>query len=212
MADLEFRHEQWEHRYDDHIAPINRLVDELQVESERGWLPYVAPMYGGVKARLLSVLRDPGPKTRTDQGSGFLSMENDDPSAELIAGYFADAGIDASDVVPWNVYPWYINRDPTALELDAGIEPLNRLIGLLPGLQVVMLHGGTARKGWRRFVRRFPGIVGLRKLCVIETHHTSRQAFWHRDPAVREERKENLRQAFTSAARHLNLQPETMPR
>jgi hypothetical protein len=83
MADPVFRNEQWQRRFDTHIEPINLLVDELRI-SERGWLPYVAPMYGGVNARLLSVLRDPGPKTRSEDGSGFLSMENDDPTAEAI--------------------------------------------------------------------------------------------------------------------------------
>jgi len=67
MADPVVRNEQWQRRFDTHIEPINLLVDELRI-SERGWLPYVAPMYGGVNARLLSVLRDPGPKTRSEDG------------------------------------------------------------------------------------------------------------------------------------------------
>jgi hypothetical protein len=196
MANEAFRQEQWEHRYDDHIAPINRFVDDLRSSPDRGWLPYVAPMYGGVNARLLSVLRDPGPKTRSDQGSGFLCMENDDPTAEAIAGCFSEAGIEASDIVPWNAYPWYINRNPTALELQDGIEPLKRVIDMLPRLEIVMLHGGAAKSAWKRFERRFPGIVKERKLHVIKTYHTSRKAFWHADPAVREARKENLRQSF----------------
>src|SRR5262245_22189911 len=71
MAEPAFREAQFTSRYDAHAAPINRLVDSLR-SSERGWLPYVAPMYGGVHARLLSLLRDPGPKTQADAGSGFL--------------------------------------------------------------------------------------------------------------------------------------------
>jgi hypothetical protein len=205
MANEEFRQEQWERRYDEHIAPINRLVDELQVKSDRGWLPYVAPMYGGVNARLLSVLRDPGPKTRSGQGSGFLCMENDDPSAEAIVGYFSEAGIDPLDILPWNAYPWYINRNPSSPELEAGIEPLRRVIDMLPRLQVVMLHGGAAKSAWKRFERRFPGIIKERNLHVIKTYHTSRQAFWHADPSVREARKENLRQSFCDAARYLGV-------
>jgi hypothetical protein len=131
-------------------------------------------MYGGVNARLLSVLRDPGPKTRSEDGSGFLSMENDDPTAEAICGHFEAAGIPSTDVVPWNVYPWYINRAPSAAELDAGVEPMRRLVQLLPRLRVVMLHGGSARNGWQKFAKSFPGLLPP-SLQVIQTYHTSRK-------------------------------------
>jgi hypothetical protein len=199
MAERAFREEQWAHRYDEHIAPINRLVDDLS-QLGHGWLPYVAPMYGGVSARLLSLLRDPGPKTKAGTGSAFLSMENDDPTAEAISAYFADAGIPAQQIVPWNAYPWYINRDPTPLELDLGLQPLLQLIELLPRLRVVMLHGGAAKRSWRRFIRRYPNIVSGRHLQVISTYHTSRQAFRHKNPAIRSARKEHLRSAFRHAA------------
>ena len=112
MADPRFREDQWRRRYEHHIEPINRLVDSLRDDATGSWLPYVAPMYGGRNARLLSLLRDPGPRTRDAEGSGLLSMENDDPTAEAISRLFTEAGINACDVVPWNVYPWYINRAP----------------------------------------------------------------------------------------------------
>lgn len=206
MADETFRNQQWQHRYDAHMAPLNHLVDEVRNDTRSEWAPYIAPMYGGVHARLLSVLRDPGPKTKEGNGSGFLCMENDDPTAEAISHFFAEVGIGATDIVPWNIYPWYINRAPNSAELQAGIEPLKRMIELLPKLQVVMLHGGSARCGWKQLTRRYPDMVASRKLTVIATYHTSRQAFWHADPAVREARKEHLRTAFQEAARHLGVQ------
>lgn len=199
MADDAFREDQLRRRYEDHIAPINRLVDELS-NTGRGWLPYVAPMYGGVRARLLSVLRDPGPMTQAGSGSGFLYMENDDATAEDISRLFADAGIPADDIVPWNVYPWYINRAPSAAELSAGTEPLRKLIDLLPDLSVVMLHGVSAKAGWRGFERVHGSVISARRLVVIPTYHTSRQAFRHPDPRVREQRQAHLRNAFAEAA------------
>lgn len=202
MADSKFRDEQHRQRYDKHIAPINRYVDRLR-KSSRAWAPYVAPMYGGVNAKLLSILRDPGPKTQADVGSGFLCMENDDATAEAISELFATARIDAEEIVPWNVYPWYINRAPRTDELQKGVEPLKRIIDLLPKLRVVMLHGVSARAGWRRLIRAFPKLVASRNLHVIETYHTSRQAFWHRDPAVRQARRQHLKRAFSDASRYL---------
>ncbi len=203
MAEEKFHEQQWQDRYVDHIQPINGLVDELRKFPGRGWMPYVAPMYGGINAKLLCVLRDPGPKTKDEGGSGFLCMENDDPSAEKISNLFSMAGIHADEIVPWNAYPWYINRAPKTAELNAGVEPLKRLIDLLPNLQVVMLLGGSAHAAWKKFTRRYPGLIEIRGLHVIETYHTSRQAFWHAEPIVREERESHLRQSFYDAARHL---------
>lgn len=205
MIEDGFREEQWQRRYDAHIAPINQFVDELRRISGRDSPPYVAPMYGGVNARLLSVLRDPGPKTqRANAGSGFLCMENNDASAEAISKLFAGAGIDASDIVPWNAYPWYINRAPKAADLEEGVAPLIRIFELLPTLRVVMLHGISAHNGWNRLSRQHPNVVAERKLHVIKTYHTSRQAFWHPNPLVREARKKKLCEAFQEAAQHLH--------
>src|SRR6267142_5337154 len=103
-------------------------------------------------------------------------MENDDATAEAINQYFAEAGICPGVAVLWNIYPWYINREPKAAELEAGLEPLARLIELLPRLSVVMLHGCSAQKGWKRFVRRHPEFETPPRLHVISTYHTSRQA------------------------------------
>lgn len=82
MASGAFRKEQERDRYAPHVRTINELVDDLRDQDGRGWMPYAAPWHGGVEARVLSVLRDPGPKTQDTVGSGFLCVENDDPTAE----------------------------------------------------------------------------------------------------------------------------------
>jgi hypothetical protein len=56
-------------------------------------------------ARILSVVRDPGPMTREGSGSGFLCVENDDPTAETQCGLFEAYGISPRWVLPWNAYP-----------------------------------------------------------------------------------------------------------
>jgi len=203
MSDPSYRKTQWNHRYDSHIAPINHFVDKLR-DLDRGEVPYVAPIYGGVNARLLSILRDPGPMTQSHSGSGFLSMENDDATAEKICNYYSDAGIDAKEILPWNAYPWYINRAPKALELEQSVEPLFELINMLPRLRVVMLHGGSAKNIWKRLTKRYQNLELDRNLCVVETYHTSNQAFWHKDPEVREQRKEHLKNAFAVSSKVLS--------
>lgn len=198
MRDPQFRQQQEDNLRAPHVAAVNALVDELVNTAGRGWMPYVSPLYGGVNARVLNVHRDPGPKTDGRQGgSGFLCTENDDASAERFTTLLDDAGIAVSDTLSWNAYPWYINRLPRTAELEAGAEPLRRLIGLLPGLRVVMLHGGTALNGWRRLARRHPALVS--RLEVVPTYHTSNQAFIG-PPEVRAARMAALREAFARTA------------
>ncbi len=201
MRDPQFRQEQEDGLRAPHIAPVNALVDELIDPGGRGWVPYVAPVYGGVDARVLCIQRDPGPKTHSQLGgSGFLCLENDDATAERFATLLDDADIPVGETLAWNAYPWYINRAPRAAELDAGAEPLRRLLGLLPRLRVVMLHGGSAQDGWKRLVGRHPGLES--GLEVIPTYHTSSQAFIG-PPKVRAARMAALRAAFVLTARIL---------
>ena len=201
MRDPLFRQQQADDLRASHVAPVNALVDELIDPAGRGWVPSVAPVYGGVNARVLNIHRDPGPKTHSQHGgSGFLCTENDDASAERFATLLDSAGIAVSETLSWNAYPWYINRLPRAAELKAGVEPLRRLLGLLDGLQVVMLHGGSARDGWRRLARQHPDLV--LRLEVVPTYHTSNQAFIG-PPEVRAARMTALKEAFAHTARIL---------
>ena len=197
MADAAYRAAQWDQRFAPHVAPINELVDRLR---DHAWAPYVAPIHGGIDARVLTLLRDPGPATQDALGSGFLSIENDDPTAARLNELLNSVGLGAPDTVVWNAYPWYINRAPKAAELEEGVGPILDLIALMPKLKVVLLQGGTARDSWRRATRRAPNLVGERGLTVIDTYHPGRQALWHKDPAVRAERLAHQVAAFQHAA------------
>jgi hypothetical protein len=206
MRDPRYRQQQWDDRWALHVAPVNALVDELGAASGQAGVPYVAPIYGGVDARVLFVARDPGPKTQAGLGgSGFLSLENDDASAERFATLLDAAGIPVAEALPWNAYPWYINRQPRAAELEDGVEPLCRLLSLLHRLRAVVLLGASARDGWRRLERRHPGLA--RGLEVVPTFHIGDQAFI--GPAeIRADRLAALQEAFARTARILR-QPET---
>lgn len=199
MADRAHRDSQEHEAFAPHIAPVNALVDRLRSVG-RGWVPYVAPAHGGVDARVLSILRDPGPATRAEVGSGFLSTENDDPSAEFQAEQLRRVGLGPEVLLPWNAYPWYIDRAPKAAEARAGLEPLTELLALLPQAQVVLLQGRDAAAAWRRLRRERPEAIAEREFTVIETFHPSRHALRHRDPAVRERRSARRLAAFDELA------------
>jgi hypothetical protein len=151
----------------------------------------------------------PRPKTHSELGgSGFLCPENDDATAERFATLLDNAGIAVGETLAWNSYPWYINRSPRAAELEAGVEPLRRLLGLLVRLRVVMLHGGSARDGWKRLARRHPDLV--HQIEVVPTYHTSSQAFIG-PPEVRAARMTGLAEAFAQTARILQEPGRTHP-
>jgi hypothetical protein len=173
MADGAYRSAALAAAHDEPVRPINELVDDLRAD-ERGWVPYVAPTWGGVHAEVLFLYRDPGPMTHPDNaGSGLLSAENDDDTARRLAWLLDSVRIPQHRGVSWNAYPWYINRPPRSAELEAGVAPLRRLISLLPDLRVVVLCGGHARNSWNRLARRYPTVA--ERYVAIETYHTSNQ-------------------------------------
>jgi hypothetical protein len=187
-------------KQDSHIAPINYFVAALRDPKGRGWVPEIAPLHGGVDATVLSVLRDPGPKTQEGKGSSFLCIENDDPTAERQWDLFNEFKIPVRQVLPWNAYPWYINRAPRAAEREQGAAVLADLIGLLPDLLVVLLQGMDAVDTWRRVLNAHPKLVIERKLEVVESIHPGRQALWTADPVQREARIAKQRKAFERVA------------
>jgi hypothetical protein len=202
MADAAFRAAQEADRYAPHVQPVNELVDSLR-DDVRGWMPHVAPLHGGTTARVLSVLRDPGPATQDTVGSGFLCIENDDPTAERQLQMFTDVGITAADITPWNAYPWYINAAPRPAQLDAGIAPLPALLDLMPAVRVVFLQGAHARESWARLAKRQPARA-RRVPAVVATHHPSRQALFHPDPDVRRARAEHREASYRQVAEALD--------
>lgn len=197
MADPFFRAEQEAAAFSDqHIAPINIFVDSIRDRDGRGWAPYVAPLHGGVDAQVLSVLRDPGPATQAGVGSGFLAVENDDPTAERQVVLFEAAGIVPRQVLPWNAYPWYVNRAPSAAELDAGAQVIVELLELLPDLRVVLLQGRDAEAGWKRAARKLSAPIEERGVTVVATIHPGRQALFTPDKDERARRIARQEAAF----------------
>ena len=157
-------------------------------------------MHAGVDAKVLSILRDPGPATRSGVGSGFLCTENDDQTAENQTNLFAEYGIDPRDVLPWNAYPWYINAAPGSAQLDAGADVLCDLVDMLPDLRAVLLQGEHAQKAWGRVVNRRPSLVHDRMLTVASCVHPGGRGLLARTPEQRQARLDKQRQAYELVA------------
>ena len=116
-----------------HIAPLTKYVHELRAEGF-GDVPYFDPMDGGTKATFLFLLEKPGPMASS---SGFISRNNNDPTAMITYNFMKEARVDRATTCLWNTVPgWNGTRKITSAELKAGSACLHRLFALLPNLTV----------------------------------------------------------------------------
>ena len=212
MADDRSRAGQARRGREGRVAPVDELVEALNAARPDGCgpIPWAAPHDGGVEAVVLSLLSNPGPAAGGPGGSGFVSVENAAPSSRRMVRVRAAAGLDAERVIVWNVVPWYVHDllrgRTTAAMRAAGVEPLRRLLALLPRLRAVVLHGGDARDGWARLLRAHPGAGD--GLVVVSTWHPSNQVF--AVPAAERERREaHLVDAYRTALAAPGPRPAT---
>jgi hypothetical protein len=215
MRDPAFKAEQFAGVHLPHVTEVNRLVELLREPEPsaggRGWVPYVAPIHGGSEARILSILRDPGPMTHETKGSGMLCVENDDDSAALQCELLASVDLTAADLTPWNTYPWYRHDQSSGLrspQVTEGLAPLARLIELMSSLEVVVLQGGEAQTLWKRFTRKHPRVTA--RYTAVETYHPGRTALRDADPFVREARAKRRFEAFREVRRALDGNPNRL--
>jgi hypothetical protein len=130
-----------------HVAPLTAFAAKLR---ERGsvYVPDFDPLDGGVEARVLFLFEKPGPMTAETgkrSGSGFISRNNDDPTAEATFKFMIEAGIPRKMIVIWNVIPgWNDTRKISKQELKDGVDSVRDLINLLPKLRTVVLVGARA--------------------------------------------------------------------
>lgn len=153
-----------------HIALLQDFAQKLRTEG-RGMVPDFDPMDGGVEAGVLFLMEKPGPMTddtalRGRVGSGFVSRDNADPTAEAIFRFMAQAGIHRSQSILWNSVPWWNGtRTIKQGEWAAGIDRLAELMDMLPALRAVVGVGKRAE--------RAEGLASARGLPFIPSAHPS---------------------------------------
>ena len=132
-----------------HMRALNEYVAGLR-KRPGVEVPDFDPLDGGVDATILFLFEKPGPMTSTTgtrTGSGFISRDNDDSTAENTFTFMREAGIPRKQTVTWNAIPWWNGtRKVTAAELREGAEETGRLTGLLPKLRVVVFVGEKASR------------------------------------------------------------------
>jgi G:T/U-mismatch repair DNA glycosylase len=114
-------------------------------------VPDFDPCDGGINARMLFLFEKPGPMTDSANGkrggSGFISRDNDDRSAEATGRFMAEAGIPRSATILWNTIPWWDGAIKfTSAQTQTGLAELPTLLKLLPLVRTVVLVGRTAQR------------------------------------------------------------------
>jgi hypothetical protein len=167
-----------------HIVPLAAYAAQLRTHPSVE-VPDFDPFDGGVTAQILFLLEKPGPMTAVSrpgrQGSGFISRDNDNATAEAILRFMLEAGLPRTDTVIWNAIPWWNGTiRVTAMERTAGVHELLNLLALLPRLHTAVLVGRTAAQAR-------PVLDGLR---LLESAHPSPQvragyrAMWDAIPGI----------------------------
>ena len=165
MIDPEFRNSQESELWAEHVAPLNSLVQDLRAESpgNTGSVPFFAPLHGGTDATILCLMPAPDAANRAEDGEDILSTEDDDASAEALATLLAESEIDTKEVVLWHAYPWYRAEGAagrlTGAETNAGLEPMGRLLRLVPNLRAVILMGKGPEEFWAKLTKKYPQAV-----------------------------------------------------
>ena len=153
------------------MKPLTAFVEQLREVRDEA-VPYPDPLDGGVGARVLLLLEAPGRRAVT---SGFVSMDNPDGTARNLRGILDEVELERSDLIIWNIIPWYIGTDKkiraaTRQDVREGLEVLGDFLTLLPDLQTVVMMGRKAQQAREFFETTRPD------LGLLETFHPSNQA------------------------------------
>ena len=151
-----------------HMETLNVYVEQLRWEDPCIEFPDFDPLDGGTMAEALFLFEKPGPRTVRSGGSGFISRNNDDLTAQATCEFMREAGIPRECIVIWNVVPgWNSTRKITAREVREGIDHLMKLLKLLNNLRVVVFVGRKAARAHARVEG------GFQYLHLLESAHPS---------------------------------------
>jgi hypothetical protein len=170
--------------WEEHVAPVNQLVDQIRRDITEEWeaehgqaaapvfVPYVDPDSGGICAKVLFLLESPaGPAAL---GSGMLSADNNDETARNLWLSYASSGMPLTFGLHWNAVPWYVgdgkkNKSVTTAQVDRGREHLHQLLDLTPEMRVVLALGKPAQAA----ITPAETDLRARGIAVIKAPHPS---------------------------------------
>ncbi len=146
-----------------HMRELTSYVRALREKypAPRYYIPDFDPHDGGVNAKALFLFEKPGRKTSPEnKGSGFISRNNNDKTAENTFNFMRAAKIPREQTCTWNTIPfWDGDRSLNTEEKKIGLMELQSLIGLLKYLKVIMLVGNVSKGAEKMLSKTFGGKV-----------------------------------------------------
>ncbi len=106
-------------------------------------MPDFDPCDAGSNAQCLLLLESPGRQARD---SGFVSMNNPDPTARNLFSFISSVDFPRTEIAIWNAVPWYVGDDKrlgniTAEDVQKAAVEIPKLINCFPKLKVVVFVG-----------------------------------------------------------------------
>lgn len=169
-----------------HIKQLTQLVERWRSETGLD-VPYFDPDDGGVSARILFLMEKPGPGASKEKGSGFISQDNNDPTAKTVKCFLEKAGIPRSEIVIWNtVATWNGTRKILKNELDRAPSHLCQLLVSLKNLTTIVCVGKKAEKALKKMnsAKLLEGYRLATSLHPSPINRNKRYAEWSEIPSV----------------------------
>lgn len=202
--------------FDPPVTELNQWVmalrDDPRLPPGAGpTIPFFDPRGGGVRARVLFLMQDP---SEVATFTGFISPDNNDPSANNATLACRAAGLAARDRVHWNIFPWWVNVAKKGQPVDPRRPPqtyaqarhlatslLGEVLGMLPYVRVIVLLGNEAQAGYARLDAAAE--VDRREIRVLRGPSTSPQSWNNIDKADPQQRyrRDIVIEKLTEAAR-----------
>ncbi|MDE2384545.1 MAG: uracil-DNA glycosylase [Alphaproteobacteria bacterium] len=159
------------------MAKLKAFAQNLRSQN-LGEIPEFDPLDGGTNAKVLFLFEKPGPKAFL---SGFISRNNNDPTAEATFCFMQQAGISREQTVIWNVIPgWDGTRKFSRADLINGGEQLKSLIDLITKLRVIVCVGKSAQLSFLKLnVVSYPVLYSVHPSPI---NRASRQSEWRDIP------------------------------
>ena len=178
----------WAARYEGQAGAVNRWVDHVRATTYEN-VPYADPASATAGARVLLLLAEPG--RDAEDGPGFVSLHDNDPTATNLYRAAERARLDLAITLLWHVVPWWVAnpaRPPRDVLREAATRAgpyLEQCVDLLdPAPSEVVLLGRPAQKAWDRLVRRHGLPAALSDATVQHAPHPGPLTFARTDAAT----------------------------
>ena len=170
-----------------HMFELVEFVKRLRQRYKNGYVPDFDPDDGGVNAEILFLFEKPGPMTDpVNKGSGFISQDNNDLTANATKNFIVQAGIDRKKIVIWNlISAWNGKIKFSAKEKIYALEEFQELLSILKKVKSIILVGKEAQKIEKK--------IDLSNYKVLKSYHPSPKVksinpnFWKTIPNVWQE-------------------------